>query len=182
MDRYTTPVTLSFIYLLIFLGGVTLVVVTGLLRRLLHPADLGDHVINPSPEHWLIHHSPITDLAISFATVFGLATFVLHGVAPLDVSHEIAIGVAAGAVGVVVLKLLLGRMVDPIHTVEAHSGKATVTKEIPAAGFGQVEISVSEGTLKMAAKSGTGEPIPTGTVVEVLDRQESVIVVVPAPG
>lgn len=174
--------TLSFIYLLIFLGGVTLVCVRGLVRRLLHPVELGSHVTNPSHEHWLSHQTPVADMAVSFATVFGLTTFIIHGYASLHPSREIAYGVAAGLVGVVVLRILMGRIDQPIRTIEAHTGKATVVKEIPASGFGQVEISVGGSTLKLAARSGTGKPIPPGTVVEVLDRQESVIVVKPVSG
>jgi hypothetical protein len=174
-------VTLAFIYLLIFLGGATLFLVTGLLRRLLHPAELGDHVINPSHEHWLSHHSPLADIAVSFATVFGLTTFVVHGVTSLDPLTEILIGAGAGIVGVIILKLLMGRIDDPIHTVEAHPDSATVVKEIPARGFGQVQISVAGTALKLAAKSGTGRVIHAGTVVEILDRQESVVTVSPTP-
>jgi len=177
--RYTTAVTFSFIYLLIFLGGFTLLLVTGLLRRLLDPAELADHITAPTHEHWLSHHSPKSDLAISFATLFGLATFVVHGVASLSPVHEIGIGLAAGVSGLVIIKLCLGRIHDPIHNVEDHPDDATVVKEIPANGFGQVQITVAGSPLKLAARSGSGRPIPPGTVVEILDRQESVVVVSP---
>ena len=174
--------TFSFIYLLIFLGGFTLALVTGLLRRLLDPAELAEHITAPSHEHWLSHHSPISDLAVSFATLFGFATFVVHGVASLDPLHEIGIGLAAGVSGLLVIKLCLGRIHDPIHTVEDHPDDATVVKEIPANGFGQVQISVAGSPLKLAARSGSGKAILPGTVVDILDRQESVVVVTPASG
>jgi hypothetical protein len=173
-------VTFGFIYLLIFLGGFTLALVTGLLRRLLDPAELSENVTAPSHEHWLSHHSPISDFAVSFATLFGLATFVVHGVASLGPVHEIGIGLVAGMAGLVIIKLCLGRIHDPIHSVEDHPDNATVVKEIPANGFGQVQIVVAGTLLKLAARSGSGKSIPPGTVVEIMDRQESVVTVSPA--
>jgi hypothetical protein len=175
-------VTLSFIYLLTFLGGSTLALVTGLVRRLLHPSALADHVTAPSHEHWLIHHTPISDLIISFATVFGLTTFVVHGVASMSPGREIAIGAGAGLIGVVILKILLGRIDDPIHIFEEKHEDPVVVREIPANGYGQIEVTVEGAPLKMAARSNAGRPIPAGTVVEILDRQESVVVVEPAAG
>ena len=101
--------------------------------------------------------------------------------ASFDPLPEVLIGAGAGIAGVIILKLLMGRIDDPIHSVEAHPDSATVVKEIPARGFGQVQISVAGTALKLAAKSGTGSAILPGTVVEILDRQESVVTVSPTP-
>jgi hypothetical protein len=169
-------VTWGFFYLLVLLGGLTLALVTGMVRRLLHPVELCDNVVHPSHEHWSSQHTPKSDLVISFLTLFGLTTFAVHGLTSLDPPREIAIGVGGGLVGVVLTRLWLRHIADPIHQVEEHPGRATVVREIPANGFGQVEISVSGNPLKLAAKS-SGDPIPEGAVVEILDRQESVVVV-----
>jgi hypothetical protein len=176
-------VTWGFFYLVVLLGGFTLAIVTGLVRRLLHPTELcDDEVVAPSHDHWYSQHTPFSDLAVSFTALFGLTTFVVHGVAALDPVHEVAIGAAAGLVGVVVIRAWMGRIRDPIHQVEEHPDNATVVREIPPNGFGQVEVIVHGSRLKLAAKSSTGAPISPGTVVEILDRQESVVVVAPSPG
>lgn len=172
-------VTWGFLYLFIFLVGFTLALVTGLVRRILHPSELCDHVVVPSHEHWRSHHSPWSDLAISSATFFGLATLLVHGLTSLDPVREIAVGVAAGLIGAIVIRFWLGRIHDPIHRVEQHPESAKVVRGIPANGFGQIEVSVGGSLLKLAAKSSTGVSIEPGTVVDILDRQESVVVVRP---
>jgi hypothetical protein len=162
---------------MIFLGGFTLALVTGLVRRLLHPADLCDGVVVPSHEHWHIHHSPMTDLAISFVTVFGLCTLGAHWLKRLDPLPEVLIGLAGGVIGAILMRIWLGHISDPIHQVERHPGTATVIREIPVNGFGQVMVTVGGSNLKLAAKASEADPIPEGAIVEILDRQESVVVV-----
>ena len=171
--------TLSFLYFAVLLLGFTLALVTGLVRRLLHPTELCDGVVIPSHEHWFASYTPTTDKIISFATLFGAATFVAHGVATLDPLHELAIGVGAGVVGLVSLRVWVGRVCDPSRQLANHRTTGTVVREIPASGYGQVEIMVSGVPFKLAARSGNGQCIHSGTQVNVLDRQESVVVVIP---
>jgi hypothetical protein len=169
-------VTWGFFYLLALLGGLTLALVTGMVRRLLHPSELCDNVVHPSHEHWSSQHTPKSDLAISFLTLFGLTTFAVHGFASFAPAREVAIGIGGGLIGVGLTRLWLRHIADPIHQVEEHPGSARVVRDIPANGFGQVEVTVSGNRLKLAAKS-SGDPIPEGSVVKILDRQESVVVV-----
>jgi membrane protein implicated in regulation of membrane protease activity len=172
--------TWGFVYLLVFLGGMTLAIVTGLARRVLHPSELCDEVTAPSHEHWSSQHRPQSDVVISFAVLFGLATLLIHGVTALDPTREILIGAAAGVLGAVVIRSWMGRVCDPSRQIEGHSKRATVIRPIPANGFGQVEISVAGRRFKLAAKSSTGSAIQPGTEVEILDRQESVVIVSPS--
>ena len=172
--------TWGFVYLLVFLGGLTLAIVSGLARRVLHPSELCSEVTAPSHEHWYSQHRPQSDIVISFATLFGLATLVIHGVTAFDPSREILIGAAAGLLGTVLITSWMGRVCDPMRQIEGHPDHATVTRQIPANGFGQVEIAVDGERLKLAAKSSTGSAIQPGTEVEILDRQESVVIVSPS--
>jgi hypothetical protein len=174
--------TWGFVYLLVFLGGLTLAVVTGLVRRILHPGELCSEVVAPSHEHWHSEHRPHSDIVISFATLFGLATLLIHGFNTLDPMREIMIGSAAGLVGTVVLRSWLGRICDPMRQIDGHPDHATVVRSIPANGFGQIEISVAGARLKLAARSSTGAAIRPGTEVDILDRQESVVIVTPSSG
>jgi hypothetical protein len=50
-------------------------------------------------------------------------------------------------------------------------------REIPANGYGQVEVSIHGNQLKMAARTDQSQPIPVGALVQILDRTESVVVV-----
>ena len=169
--------TVGFAYLLIFLGGFTLALVTGFARRLLHPTQLCDHVVLPSHEHLWGLRSPAADVLASFLTLFGLTSLVVHGVKSLAPGHEIAIGAVAGLLGIVVLKSWLRRVCDPAEQLDPGTAEVTVVRDIPANGYGQIEVLLGGAPLKLAARSQDLEPIPAGAVVEILDRSESVVVV-----
>ena len=178
--RYTRAVTFGFLYLLIFLGGFTLALVTGLVRRLLHPTELCDHVVAPSHEHWQSHHTPRTDMVVSFITLFGLTTFLVHGFTTFGLARELIAGGAAGLLGVLLLRVWFRHICDPSRTPVSEGESATVVRDIPPHGYGQVELEISgEARIRLAARSEADRSIPAGTVVEVLDRQESVVIVRP---
>ena len=176
---YNATVTWGFAYLLIFLGGFTLALVTGFGRRLLHPSVLCDHVVVPSHEHLSSMRFPAADILASFLTLFGLTAVVIHGVTSLAPKHEIAIGVVAGLFGIVALRTWLSRVCDPCEQLRSGTQEVRVVREIPGNGYGQVEVIMEGAQLKLAARSETAEPIPVGTVVDILNRTESVVVVVP---
>lgn len=166
--------------MLIFLGGFTLALVTGFGRRLMHPSDLCDHVVVPSHEHLWSMRFPAADVLASFLTLFGLTALVVHGVTTLAPQHEIAIGSVAGLFGIIILRTWLHRVCDPCEQIQPGTHEVRVVREIPSKGYGQVEVTMDGAQLKLAARSDTTAPIPVGAVVEILDRSESVVVVVPA--
>jgi hypothetical protein len=163
--------------LLIFLGGFTLALVTGFARRLLHPTVLCDHVVVPSHEHLSGLRFPAADVLASFLSLFGLTCLIVHGVTPLAPTHVIAIGAVAGLFGIVVLRSWLHRVCAPCEQVGTDAHEVRVVREIPSSGYGQVEVLLEGARLKMAARSDVREAIPVGSVVEILDRSESVVVV-----
>lgn len=172
--------TWGFAYLLVFLGGFLLALVTGLARRLLHPSQLCDFVVVPSHEHLNGLHYPAADLLASFLAVSGLASLVVHGVRSFAPTQEIAVGVGAGIFGTFALKFWLSRVCDPSDQLQNDLKKVKVVREIPANGYGQVEVSIEGARLKLAARSEAEGPIPEGTLVKVLDRRESVVIVRPS--
>jgi hypothetical protein len=174
-------VTWGFAYLLIFLGGFTLSLVTGFARRLLHPTELCDNVVVPSHEHLQGLRYPAADLLASFLTLFGFASLIAHGVTSLGPRDEMAIGVGAGLVGIFALKSWLYRVCDPSEQLNEDPHNVRVVREIPANGYGQVEVSVEGTQLKMAARTDQSQPIPVGAIVKILDRTESVVVVKSQP-
>ena len=178
---YNAPVTWGFAYLLIFLGGFTLSMVTGFARRLLHPTDLCDNVVVPSHEHLYGLRVPAADLLASFLTLFGLTCLIAHGVTSLAPTSEMAIGAGAGVVGIFALRSWLHQVCAPAETLRGDPREVRVVREIPANGYGQVELSIEGTQLKMAARTDQSQPIPVGALVEILDRSESVVVVKARP-
>lgn len=55
--------------------------------------------------------------------------------------------------------------------------RATVVREIPPGGYGQVRLQAGDSTMVLAAQSDEEEPIPAGSEVQVVDCQRSVVVV-----
>ncbi len=172
--------TWAFTYLVIFLLGFTLAIVTGLMKRLLYPSDLCDCVIVPAHEHWARLHTPKTDLLVSFLTFFGLAALLLQGLTTMSHQMEIMIGCAIGLLGAILFRGWLCKTCEPMKHLDASHGLAKVVKTIPVNGFGQIELQVGDFYVKLAARSRSSEPIPDGTVVDILDRDESIMIVSPA--
>jgi membrane protein implicated in regulation of membrane protease activity len=170
-------VTWGFAYLLIFLGGFTLSLVTGFARRLLHPTQLCDHVVVPSHEHIHALRVPAADLVSSFLTVFGLVCLLVHGLTPLTPSQAISIGGVAGIIGIFILRAWLPKVCAPTDNIESATRQVAVVREIPSKGYGQVQLEVEGSSLKLAARSDESGSIPVGSVVEIMDRTESVVVV-----
>ena len=177
---YNALVTWSFLYLAIFLLGFTLALVSGLVRRILHPSELARNVTVPSHEHWADLHTPRTDLLTSFLTVFGLVTFVLQGTTSMGPRREVLIGGAVGCIGAFILRLWLCRTCDPSSGLRCQGADARVVRAIPANGFGQVEVDVGGCMVKLAARTTLSSPISEGALVRILDRQESVVIVEPS--
>ena len=169
--------TWTFAYLLTFLGGVTVALVSGFARRLLHPTQLCDNVVLPSHEHLHGIRFPAADILSSFLTLFGFTALVVHGVTSLALKNEIAIAAAAGIVGIVIFRTWLRRVCDPCEQLAGETKQVRVVREIPSNGYGQVEVTIQGTPLKLAARSDQSGPIPIGTLVEILDRSESVVVV-----
>lgn len=171
--------TWGFAYLLIFLGGFTLSLVTGFARRLLHPTELCDHVVVPSHEHIEGLRFPAADVLASFLTVFGFVSLAVHGLTPLAPAEVMTIGAIAGVIGIFALRSWLFKVCDPSEQLNGELNQVRVVREIPAKGYGQVEFSVEGAQVKMAARTDQSRPIPVGAIVQILDRSESVVVVKP---
>ncbi len=171
--------TFGFFYLAAFLLGFTLALVGGLVRRILHPSELCAEVVVPSHEHWASLHTPRSDLAVSFLMFFGLAAFLLHGFTHMTTRQELLAGAGIGLIGALVLRLWSRTVCDPTHRTLQEGEDAVVVRSIPEVGYGQIEVGVSGSRVRLAARSGSGSGIATGTPVRVLDLRESVVVVVP---
>jgi membrane protein implicated in regulation of membrane protease activity len=171
-------VTLRFAFLILFLAGATVALVTGLVRRALRAGSREGRAPAAAHHHWQVEATPLTDLAVSFVTVFGLVAYLVHDLARLKPPAEAGIGVAAAVVGSFALRAWMCRG-ESCH--QSPSGEtATVVRDIPAEGYGQVEMEVDGNRVTLAARSEVSSVIPAGSKVMLVDRQESVVVVRPA--
>jgi membrane protein implicated in regulation of membrane protease activity len=169
-------VTLGFAYLILFLAGATVALVSGLLRRAFRPGPA--RAVAVAHHHWLIEATPLTDLGVSLVTVFGLVAFLIHGFTRLAPPAEVAIGAAAAVAGAFGLPAWMRRsgVRRPLEAGEP----ATVVRDIPARGFGQIEVVVDGSRVMLAARSEADSAIPAGAKVELVDRRDSVVVVRPS--
>ncbi|MEJ2188971.1 MAG: hypothetical protein P8Y93_06050, partial [Acidobacteriota bacterium] len=93
------------------------------------------------------------------------------------VAQEISIGAGAGVIGIFALRFWLIRVCDPSELLDQDLRKVRVVREIPPNGYGQVEVVVNGTHLKLAARTEGAHAITEGTLVEILDRSESVVIV-----
>ena len=164
-------VTWEFSYVAALIVGLALAAVTGLIREL-RPHSRR-HFVLPNQDL----HAPLLALLGRRLAVglilFGGAGFALlarRGVA--TAGDAIAAG-AAGVLGVVAAFLFLRRPC----AVALRSERATVVRDIPAGGYGQVRIRRGEVDVVMAAQSVDGGVLAAGTEVEVVDCSRSVLTV-----
>lgn len=180
LHGYTPPVTVGFVYLILFLGGFTVALVTGLFRRALQPSLTGATPTAPAHHHVQLAATPLSDLAAAFVTVFGLAAFLLHGFTSLAPTPEVAMAAGIGLVGAVALRAWMAHRGPGAGDVDAVT-TASVVRDIPPSGFGQIALLVEGHRVTMAARSEAAEVIPAGSAVEVIDQRESVVTVRPLP-
>jgi membrane protein implicated in regulation of membrane protease activity len=121
--------------------------------------------------------TPRSDLIVSFITVFGLVALILDGTTPMSPRRVVLVAAGAALVGSLVLRAWMCRACDPQRGLRCCGAEATVVKAIPAGGFGQVEVDVGGCKVKLAARTINGESIPAGAQVEIVSRQESVVIV-----
>ena len=172
--------TIGFLYLVILLLGAILAMVTGLIRRITHPSELCDGVVVPSHEHWVAATTPLTDLLVLFITFFGVVGLLLYGFTTLELTTQLIVSGGAGLLAAVVLRQLLCAKPGPSPELESSEpDDATVVRTIPPGGFGQVQMTIGERTVKLAARSTSQETIEVGQRVEVTDTRDSVVLVLP---
>jgi hypothetical protein len=119
-------------------------------------------------------------------TVFGGAGLVLDAYAGLATVPEVATAAAVALVAAVALHVVY---VKPMRksenstgfSVREYAGKTgELTTGVPASGFGEVVVRMGASTTFQTAASFSGEPIPSGTAVVVVEvDREGVLRVAP---
>ncbi len=162
--------TWTFLYAAALVVGLALGAVTGLLRNL---RLLAHHLVVPHPD---LHSAVPTLLGKRLAVglvAAGLVGLVLSARPLADPKHTLVIAAGSAAVALVLAVALLRPRCAELLTAD----RATVVRDIPPGGYGQVRFEREGGSVVLAAQSVDATTIPAGTEVEVVDCTRSVVTV-----
>ncbi len=163
--------TWEFSYVAALIVGLALAAVTGLIREL-RPHSRR-HFVLPNQDL----HAPLLALLGRRLAVglilFGGAGFALLARRGVATGRDAVAAGAAGVLGVIAAFLFLRRPC----AVALRSERATVVRDIPPGGYGQVRIRRGEVDVVMAAQSADSGVLAAGTEVEVVDCSRSVLTV-----
>lgn len=166
--------TWAFLFMAVFLVGVILAAVTGLLGDL---RSLARNRYMVAPPHLATVSGIARCLSVGMIGfgLFGLFS-IFHHRGSVDPVHTFGVAVVAGLLALaiaVAARAVLARCARTPGAIET----ATVVREIPANGFGQIQVPGTCSTMTLAARAEDGAAIAIGTEVEIVDSQRSVIVV-----
>jgi hypothetical protein len=164
--------TWAFAFLVCLVLGLVLSGISGLLAGLPFPA-LHRHLVVPEPEHRTSSFNTLARRVGVGLAVFGAMGLVLSAWVDFTLRTTLAAALAAAGAATLVVALLLRRRC----AVAAAAEYATVVREIPPGGYGQVRFQQGESVVVMAARSDDPASIPTGSAVEVVDCLRSVVTV-----
>ena len=163
--------TWAFAYAAALVVGLALASVTGLIRDLRSLAR--HHLVVPHPDQqsaFLALLGRRLAVGLVFAGIVGLVMGARRISEP-RITAMVSFGV--GLVGFVVALAALRR---PCPAV-VYNQKATVVRDIPPGGYGQVRLQRVGGSVVMAAQNVDEAVIPAGSEVEVVDCTRSVVTI-----
>lgn len=124
--------------------------------------------------------------AVFGVTIFGGVGLLLDTYAGLAIAPEVAIAAALGVAAAVLLHVVYVKPMKASEnstgfSVREYAGKTgELTTGVPASGFGEVVVRMGASTTFQTAASFSGDPIPTGTRVVVVEvDSEGVLKVAP---
>jgi membrane protein implicated in regulation of membrane protease activity len=121
---------------------------------------------------------------VAFLTWFGAAGYALLHFAGWPLAGALALAIAAGLAGAVLIALFLGQVLAGEQVLDARQYRlpgtlARVTVGIPATGVGEIVFAKGGGRRSEAARSLTGRPIARDTEVVILEYGKGVAAVQP---
>jgi hypothetical protein len=165
-------VTWAFIYLVALVVGLMLASVTGLLRDLKN-LSRHHHLIVPHPDQQSAFLALVGRRLAIGSFLFGLVGLALGARRVPHPSVTFGVALGAGLVGVVLGVVLYRRP----RVTKTPGGSATVVRDIPPGGYGQVRLEREGRSFVLAAQNIDQAPIPAGAEVEVVDSTRSVVTV-----
>ena len=164
-------VTWEFSYVAALIVGLALAAVTGLIREL-RPHSRR-HFVLPNQDLYAPLLALLGRRLAVGLILFGGAGFALLARRGVATAGDATAAGAAGVLGVAAAFFFLRRPCPAAWRSE----RATVVRDIPAGGYGQVRIRRGEVDVVMAAQSVDGGVLAAGTEVEVVDCSRSVLTV-----
>ena len=164
--------TWAFIYLVALLVGLVLATVTGLLRDFRN-LSRHHHLVVPHPDQYSAFLALLGRRLAIGSFLFGFVGLALGARRMSDPSITFPVALGAGLVGFVLGFAVYRR--PRVRTTR--SDRATVVRDIPPGGYGQVKLEREGGSVVLAAQNVDPTPIPAGSEVEVVDSTRSVVTV-----
>ncbi len=160
--------TWSFLFLVCLLVGLATAAIHSLLQRITSHR-VCHNVVVPAPEHRSALINLIAQRASSPLIAFGAVGLALYRT---ERETRVLSAVAVGLVAALLATIVLRRW-----RVPPPPARAKVVREIPANGFGQVQVEQRDRRIVLAAKSADGRSIPVGSEIEMVDCDSSVLTV-----
>lgn len=164
--------TWAFAYLVALLVGLVLASVTGLIRDLRN-LSRHHHLVVPHPDQQSAFLALLGRRLAVGLFLFGVVGLVVGGRRLSEPRITFPVALIAGVLGFV---LGLAAVRRPSGET-AHAERATVVREIPPGGYGQVRLERDGGSVVLAAQNIEDVVIPAGSEVEVVDCTRSVVTV-----
>lgn len=164
--------TWAFAYLVVLLVGLVLATVTGLLRDLRN-LSRHHHLVVPHPDQQSAFLALLGRRLAVALFLFGVVGLVVGGRRLSEPWITFPVALGAGVVGFVLGLAAIRRRPGEAARAE----RATVVREIPPGGYGQVRLERDGGSVVLAAQNVENTLIPAGSEVEVVDCTRSVVTV-----
>ncbi len=193
--------TLNCIYFVLFAVGVGYAIIAAIMGHLSHfdlpgfhldlPGGHDMHIESPfvhdithDVDHPEVGLSPLSPITIAvFITTFGGVGLILNNLTPLPLVLNLFLAAVSGVTLSGVIFLLYTRLLvaaqgsSEIQRGELVGRSGEITAPIPAGGIGEVAMVVRGTRVRSPARSADGNPIPRGTLVEVVEETGNVVVV-----
>lgn len=167
-------------------GLIGLALIGGAIFSLLRSFTPGRQTRPQGATHPLFSRAVTYSLGLS-AAVFGVAGLVAHLLFHTAPATGILIALGLGlVVGFIALAILVylparGRVEEELIDFDATGRRAEVVITIPVNGLGEVALRQGAKHVNLGARSATGRPIPSGTMVVIERVTKRVAVVSPLP-
>ncbi len=209
MSELTGLATLNCVYFFLFALGVGYALIAAVMGGLshvdvpgvdidipgidLHPGEADIHL--EMPFHYDISHdvdhpevglSPLSPITIAtFITTFGGVGLIVNNLTSLAPVPGLLISTVSGLGLAGVMFLLYARVLmgmqssSEVRAGELVGRSAETTTPIPEGKVGEIALIVRGARARRPARSADGQPIPRGTMVEVVEETGSVVLVRP---
>ncbi len=183
--------TVLIVYLSIFFGGLTFIIVSFIAgldhsveigHDMEHPGDVGAETMSPSFFSMKVISCFLmgVGLGATASHVWITASLPVMSKYPIDLVFGLAGGFAEGWLGWKIIKLFLSQQGSSNYTIDSFVGRhCQVTNTIAVNGIGEISGTINGVLRSLDVKSESGSEIKAGTMVEVISISGSIGIVRP---